>query len=75
MTSAEAVYTWRGADRRGAGRCGQAALAPGQLPVQVEAWFRQRWRWLVVTRDGVGVARIGRDDRTRKRYWYAEAGR
>ncbi|MGH3190678.1 MAG: hypothetical protein ACRDPY_22145 [Streptosporangiaceae bacterium] len=75
MTSTEAVYAWRGADRRGGGRCGQATFAPGELPVQVETWFRQRWQWLVVTRDGLEVARIGRDDRTHKRYWYAEANR
>jgi hypothetical protein len=50
------------------------ALPAADLPAQVETWFRQRWLWLVVLRDGVDVARIGRDDHTHRRFWYAEAG-
>lgn len=74
MTSTGTVYVWRGADRRGQARNGVMALPAADLPARVEAWFGQRWRWLVVLRDGAEVARIGRDDRTRRRFWYAETG-
>ena len=67
------VYAWRGADRRGVGRCGQATFGPGELPARVEAWFRQRYRWLVIERDGLVVGQIKRDDCGR-RIWYAKAG-